>query len=269
MSRVDVSLVIPALNEARRIRSPLDEIGEYLVRQPYTAEIVVVDDGSHDGTFEVLQEIGAGLPVPLRAIRYADNRGKGHAIKVGFASARGARILFSDADLSTPIACTERLLAALDEGADLAIGSRKTHGASISVRQPLWRETLGRGFTLLVRTAIVKVTDVTCGFKAFRAEVGKHLFERVRVNDWSFDAEILFLADRAGYRITEVPVEWHDESGTKVDLRRDVLASLVGLGRIRWNGLRGVYAEPLPVSLPLEHWESPVVTALPGTAGSS
>ena len=256
MGRVDLSIVVPALNEARRIRTSLIAMGEFLERQPCESEIIVVDDGSSDGTLDVLREIGPGLPVPLRAIRYQRNRGKGHALKVGFAAARGEHILFSDADLSTPIHCAERLLAAIDSGADVAIGSRKTAGASISVRQPLLREVLGRGFTMLVRLAVVRVSDVTCGFKAFRAEAGKDLFERVRVLDWSFDAEVLFLAQRAGHRITEVPVEWHDEAGTRVDLRKDVIASLIGLVRIRWNALRGVYGAPLPMSEPLEIWES-------------
>ena len=227
-----------------------------------------MDDGSRDETWETVQALAPELAVAVRGIRYARNRGKGHAIKVGFEAARGERILFSDADLSTSIGCAQSLLYALDAGADVAIVSRKTAGASISVRQSILRETLGRGFTALVRLALVDVTDVTCGFKAFRADAGKWLFERVRVFDWSFDAEVLFLAHREGHRITEVPVAWHDEAGSKVDLKRDVLASLIGLARIRWNGMRGAYRLPLPVSEPLESFES-AGAALPHSRAGS
>ena len=251
----ELSVVIPLFNEARRLAGPLREIGRWLASTGLDAELVLVDDGSRDGTLDLVKQIAPELGLPVHAIRYARNRGKGHALKVGFEAATGERILFTDCDLSTDLACAPQLLAALDE-ADIAIGSRHMAGATISERQPVLRQTMGAVFTLLVRATTADASDVTCGFKAFRGERGRELFGKVRVFDWSFDAEVLFLAQRAGYRVVEVPVEWHDEPGTKVRLARDVLASLLGLARIRWNALRGLYRETLPIAEPLEHWKS-------------
>jgi len=253
---IDLSVVIPVFNESRRLGPPLREMARYLAEQSFSAELIVVDDGSRDGTFDLVCALAPELPIPLRALRYAENRGKGHAIKVGFDAARGDRILFSDVDLSTPIESAADLLASLDAGADIVVGSRKMSGAMILVRQPRLRETLGRVFTALVRWGIANVSDATCGFKAFRAEVGRDIFSRVRIDDWSFDAEVLFLADLLGYGVVEVPVRWRDEAGTKVDLRRDVVNSLVGLARIRLNALRGRYAMRKPVDVEVSVWES-------------
>lgn len=253
-----LSLVIPAFDETARIGPSLREMAAYLAEQPFASELLVVDDGSRDGTFEVLRELAPSLPVPLRGLRCARNRGKGHAIKVGVAAAAGERVLFSDADLSTPIEESERLLAALDAGADVAIGSRKIEGANITVHQPWLRERMGKAFTWLVNRLLVDVSDVTCGFKAFRSEVARDLFSRLRIDAWSFDAELLFLCRQRGYALVEVPVRWHDEAGSRVRLGRDVLGSLAGLLRIRWNAARGVYAEPCPAEPPAESFASAV-----------
>jgi len=240
-AEIDLSLVVPAFNEERRIGEPLRAMGEYLAGQSYRSEILVVDDGSTDDTTGVARRVARDLRVPVRLLGYASNRGKGHALKVGFAHARGRRILFSDSDLSTPIDETARFMAALDEGWDIAIGSRRLAGARIVVHQPWWRESMGAVFTGLVRLLIADVSDATCGFKAFDAAAGKDVFSYMRLDGWCFDAELLFLAKRRGYRLTEVPVRWHDESGTKVRLRRDVLDTLIGLARIRLLHLLGRY----------------------------
>jgi dolichyl-phosphate beta-glucosyltransferase len=235
-----LSLIVPAYNEAGRIAEPLRAMAAWLARQPGAGEIVVVDDGSRDATARVVRELAPALPVPVQLVAYAPNRGKGHALRAGFAAARGARLLFTDADLSTPIEEAPRLLAAL-EHADLAIGSRKTPGAEVHVHQPWLREQMGRTFTWLVRQLVAPVSDATCGFKAFRGEVGRELFSRVRIERWGFDAEILLIARRRGYRIAEVPVRWADREGTKVSLARDALRSLGELARIRWYAARGRY----------------------------
>ena len=254
---ISFSLVIPAYNEAERIPATLAEIIEYLDKQRYRSEIVVVDDGSSDRTFEAVQEVAAKSPVEIRLLRYERNTGKGHALKVGFEAARGERIGFSDADLSTPIEELSRLLAELDRGFDVVIGTRKKAGARIAVPQPWYREWMGSVYTYIVRFLIANVSDVTCGFKVYSGAPGRDLFSRVRIFDWSFDAELLLLARRLGYRIEEVPVQWHDEEGTKVRLGRDVLASLGNLLRIRWNGLRGKYDEPVRSSVPTTVWTAP------------
>lgn len=239
-----LTLIVPAFNESTRIASSLRAIGAYLAAQSYSSEIIVVDDGSSDGTLDVVREAAAGLVPRVLVLRYPANRGKGYALKVGFAAARGERILFTDADLSTPIQEAEDLLAALEGDADIAIGSRKAPGAEILHHQPWYREQMGRAFTGIVRALIFDVSDVTCGFKAFRGEVGRDLFSRVRIFDWSFDAEVLWIARSRGYRLREVPVRWEDRAGTKVSLLRDALRSLLGLVRIRLNAARGVYGTP-------------------------
>jgi dolichyl-phosphate beta-glucosyltransferase len=252
-----LSVIVPAYNEAGRIGAPLRAIADWLARQPFTSEIVIVDDGSLDRTADVVREAGVSLPVPLRLVAYAPNRGKGYALRAGFAAARGERLLFTDADLSTPIEEAPRLLAALDDGADLAIGSRKTPGATVEVHQPWLREQMGRTFTWLVRALVAPVSDATCGFKAFRGEVGRDLFARMRIDRWGFDAEILLIAHRRGYRIAEVPVRWADRAGTKVSLARDALRSLGELARIRLHAAAGRYDEARPLAVPGAVWSAP------------
>jgi dolichyl-phosphate beta-glucosyltransferase len=258
-----LTLVVPAFNESQRIREPLRTIFAYLEAQPYTSEVVVVDDGSTDDTFDVVRQASMESRIPLRAFRYDTNRGKGYAVKLGFELARGERILFSDADLSTPIDETNRLLERLESGFDLAIGSRKMEGAEILVHQKKTRESLGKAFTWIVRTFIAEVSDVTCGFKAFNRDAGKEIFRRVRVYDWSFDAEILLLADRLGYALSEVPVRWEDRAGTKVRLMRDVFGSLWGLLRIRSNSALGVYRSPNQAVLEGRTWDSAAAQRTP------
>jgi dolichyl-phosphate beta-glucosyltransferase len=249
-----LTVIVPAFDEAARIPATLRAISDHFARAPFPVELIVVDDGSRDETPAIVRDAAAGLALPLRLLRYAPNRGKGFALKVGFAASRGDRVLFSDADLSTPIEEADRFLAELDRGADVAIGSRKEERARIEVHQPWLRETLGKGFTWLVRLLVADVSDATCGFKAYRGDAGRDLYARMRVFDWSFDAEMLFVGNRLGLRLVEVPVRWRDQAGTKVDLRRDVVRSLVGLLRIRWNAARGLYAKPAPAEVAVEVW---------------
>jgi dolichyl-phosphate beta-glucosyltransferase len=251
-----LSVIVPAYNEAGRIAEPLRAIAAFAARLPGGAEIVVVDDGSGDDTAAVVRALAPELPVPLALVAYAPNRGKGFALRAGFAAARGARLLFTDADLSTPIEEAPRLLAAL-EHAELAIGSRKTAGAAVEVHQPWLRENMGRAFTWLVRRLVAPVSDATCGFKAFRGDVGRDLFSRLRIERWGFDAEILLIARRRGYRIAEVPVRWADRAGTKVNLLRDALGSALELLQMRFYAAAGRYDAPRALAVPGTLWRAP------------
>jgi dolichyl-phosphate beta-glucosyltransferase len=246
--RYDLSIVIPAFNEASRIAEPLRHVDRYLRNSSLSSEIIVVDDGSSDGTVETVRSIVPQLAVPVTIIPSAPNRGKGHAVKTGVLQARGKVVLMTDADLSTPIEDLERLLPHLTNGVQVAVGSRKMPGAVIDVRQPLLRETMGRIFTLLVNLLVVRARDVTCGFKLFTHEAASAIFSRVTIDDWSFDAEVLYIAHRLGFRTQEVPVRWHDVPGTKVHRGRAAIRSLRGIAHILWNGARGRYDRSAPGS---------------------
>jgi dolichyl-phosphate beta-glucosyltransferase len=242
MAEPTLTVVIPAHNEARRIAQPLRVVDAYLRRMHPGSDIVIVDDGSTDATREVITEIAAGLDTPLTLLGSTPNRGKGFAVRVGMLHARGARVLMTDADLSTPIEELAKLSAAMDAGPAVVIGSRKMAGAAIEVRQPWLREAMGRVFTALVRAAVVEVSDVTCGFKLFSHAAAQAIFARVTLDDWSFDAEALYLARRFGYRLVEVPVLWRDMEGTKVRRGRDAVQSAIGIARIVRNRMTGRYA---------------------------
>jgi len=228
--RLDLTVVIPAYNEATRIAAPLRRLGDYLRARYPNSEIVLADDGSKDDTAAVVERLGAELGLTVRVLPNPTNRGKGNAVRRGMVAARGALVLMTDADLSTPIEELERLEAAIRAGADVAIGSRKMAGATIETRQPPLREAMGRVFTFLTRLAVVAGEE----FEAAR-HVG-------HVDDWSFDAEALFVTRHLGYELVEVPVRWKDAAGTKVRRGRDAVQSAVGLVRIVANRLRGRYA---------------------------
>ena len=241
-ARYDLTVVIPAYNESARISAPLRRVSDHLAAHHPASEILVVDDGSTDGTPGVVEALAAALACPVRVIGSGANRGKGHAVRQGMLAAAGTLVLMTDADLSTPIDQLERLLVAIRAGADVVIGSRKMAGAVIEERQPKLREAMGRVFTFLTAIFVVDVSDVTCGFKVFRREAALAVFSRATLDDWSFDAEALFLTRRLGFRLVEVPVRWRDTAGTKVRRGRDAVQSAIGLARILWNQARGRYA---------------------------
>ena len=238
---VKLTVVVPVYNETRRLGARLPELLSFLHAQDYAYEVVVVDDGSNDGTPELARQMLEGEK-RARVIAEPRNRGKGHAVKVGMVAAEGRFVLFTDADLSTPPAELDKFWPSLEEGYDVVIGSRKMAGANIVKHQPLWRESLGKVFTWLTNHIATKnISDVTCGFKCFTRDAAHTLFGLSVIDDWSFDAEVLFLAQRLRYRIKEVPVTWHDDPGSKVRLWKDAVNSLRGLLRIRMNASRGVY----------------------------
>jgi dolichyl-phosphate beta-glucosyltransferase len=238
---VRLSVVIPMYNEAVRFPKAAPRLLAYLQAQPYSYEIVAVSDGSMDDTVAVAQAALAAAPT-VRVIANQPNRGKGHALRTGMTAAQGDFVLFTDADLSTPPEELDKFWPWLDQGYEVVIGSRKMAGAQLTQRQPWLREHMGKVFTWLSDRLVTRnISDVTCGFKCFSRRAAHDLFRRGRINDWSYDAEILFLAQRRGYRLKEVPVRWHDERGSKVNLVRDALRALRGLLQIRWNSLVGRY----------------------------
>jgi dolichyl-phosphate beta-glucosyltransferase len=233
MNAVDVSLVIPAYNEEARIGPTLERCARYLAASPWRWEIVVVDDGSTDGTVALCGRMAAEIPA-LRIVETRPNRGKGHAVRAGVRAARGAAVVMYDADGSTPIAEIARLLAPLARGeAEIAIGSRYLGGHGTD--QPLWRRIWSRGANFVMqRTLVPGIVDTQCGCKAFTAAAARDLFGRSTIDGWSFDLEILALALRLGYRVSEIGVEWRDDRRSRVNPLRDlfrVVAETISIGR--------------------------------------
>ena len=238
MTKPRLTVVIPAFNEAARLPRTLSLLAAYLDAAWPDHEIVVVDDGSTDGTREAAQASGvAGLKV----LRFAPNHGKGYAVRQGMLAATGAFRLMTDADLSTPIEDLPRLEEALARGAEIAIGSRALPGSNVLVRQPWYREAMGRLFNRLVRLlTLPDLHDTQCGFKLFTAAAAERTFAAVRLDGFSFDVEVLFVARRRGLVVAEVPVTWRNDLATRVGLARGGQAFL-DLLRIRLHDLRGDY----------------------------
>ncbi len=227
-----VSIVIPAYNEAARLKPGLEQILQYVRQTGLDCEVLLVDDGSSDDTAEVARRHLHG-EVPLRVLRQEPNQGKATAVKRGILAARGRYVGYVDADMSTPFEEIERFLQALADGADLAIGSRALAGADVQVRQPLPRALAGKLFGALTRLLLLPgIADSQCGFKFFRREVAQDLFTRQRVTGWAFDAELLYLARRLGYRVVQIPVRWINDPHTKVKMLSAGPAMLRDLLRI-------------------------------------
>ncbi|MSO20334.1 MAG: glycosyltransferase family 2 protein [Acidobacteria bacterium] len=241
-----LSVVIPAYNEAERIGATVCRVVEFLGRRVDRWEMVVVDDGSTDGTAQLVRNL---FPSEhrLRVLQLSPNHGKGHAVRVGMLAAEGDLILFSDADLSAPIEEVERLLpAVLDStvgGYDVAFGSRALKREWIEVHQSMRRELAGKCFNLALRVLTgLNYRDTQCGFKLFRRAAARAIFSRQQIIGFGFDPEVLFLARKLGLRAIEVPVRWAHNEGSKVRVLRDGIRMVVDLLRIRGNDLTGKYA---------------------------
>jgi dolichyl-phosphate beta-glucosyltransferase len=239
---LDLSIIIPAFNEERRLPRTIDSIGAYLAARPLRAEIIIVDDGSSDATVKLAESYQNKFP-GLRVVSNGRNRGKGFSVRHGMLEASGEIALFTDADLSTPIEEADKLLAALrNQDYDIAIGSRAADRTLIELHQPALRELAGIFFNRLVRWIMgIELSDTQCGFKAFRRERARIIFEQQRIEGFGFDPEILFLAKRHGLQVAEIPVRWSHDSGTKVSVVSDGIRMFAELPVIRWNAVRGLY----------------------------
>ncbi|MBN8550224.1 MAG: glycosyltransferase family 2 protein [Deltaproteobacteria bacterium] len=220
---VDLSVIVPTYNEERRLPPTLVDMIDYLDSRKISYEIIVVDDGSCDRTSEVVKKFER-IRSQVHLIRVPKNYGKGHAVRTGVLNANGRRVLFADADGSTPIEEVQRLEAALDRGAHIAIGSRALASENTKVTTSWHRKYLGRAFNLCVNAMILpQVADTQCGFKLFTGPCAKFLFERQQSDGFSFDVEILFIARQAGLKVEEVPINWTNIPGSKVSLVLDAL----------------------------------------------
>jgi len=231
-----LSVVVPAYNEEQRLPRTLSRLHEYYASQAYPFDVIVVSDGSKDGTGNVVSDFAEAHP-KFKLIEYTENRGKGYAVRTGIMAAEGDLILFCDADLATPQEETEKLLPRMLDGADVAIGSRPIAGAQLEVRQPFYREMLGRGFNMAVQTLGVRgIDDTQCGFKVFTRHAADEIFRRTKVNGYGFDFEALMIARDLGFRIDEVPIRWAHQEGSKVSPLRDGSRMLCELIKLRVQG---------------------------------
>ncbi len=250
-----ISVVIPAYNETERILPTIGAIAAHMSSRGQEWELIVADDGSSDDTVQVLQALGL---VNMQVLVADKNGGKGKAVRRGVLAARGEFILFADADQSTPIEQFDTLLTPITDGLyDIAVGSRAELSAA-ETKKSILRRVMTRGLRVLVRLGFrIETKDTQCGFKLFRADVAKDLFSRQCIDGFSFDLEVLYLAAKLGYRTLEVPVEWIDAPGSKVDATKVSIDFLKDLVRIRINDLRGRYEES-SLSAPTQSFEKTV-----------
>lgn len=240
---LDLSIVIPAFNEQNRIGATLSAMAQYLRERKFRAEIIVVSDGSHDRTPEVVRERTGEIP-ELSLVELRENRGKGFAVRTGIEKASGRWVLFSDADHSTPIEEFDRFLPFLESGFSIVIGSRALPDSRIEIHQNRIRETMGKSFNFLVQSLVISgLKDTQCGFKAFEREAIRKIISRQRVERFGFDVEILYLAEKLGYSIHEVPVRWINSPQSRVRMFRDSSRMIWDLFRIRGLDIQGMYEE--------------------------
>jgi dolichyl-phosphate beta-glucosyltransferase len=239
-SAPDLSIVIPSYNEESRLPGSLEKIANYVDARHLNTEVIVVDDGSTDKTAAVSEEF-RGKICNLRVLSNGVNRGKGFSVRHGSLEAKGEIVLFTDADLSAPIEEADKLLKALSDH-DVAIGSRAINRKLIEARQSAFREFAGILFNKIVRTILrLPFVDTQCGFKAFRRERCRIIFEQQTIERFGFDPELLYLARHHGLSAVEVPVRWAHSPATKISMFRDSLQMFADVFIILWNGLRGRY----------------------------
>ena len=239
--RVSYSIIIPAYNEAARVGATLEKVLAYVAEQGWDAEVIAVNDGSRDNTAEVIRDYAAKNP-RLRLLENPGNRGKGYSVRNGMLHAQGEILLFTDADLSSPIEEAVKLLAAIAHGADIAIGSRWLRSDLQTQRQPFYRQLFGRIFNGILRITLgLSFKDTQCGFKAFTRRAAMTIFPLQKIERWGFDPELLYLARKFRFKVAEVPVAWAHSEGTRISPLRDGTKMFLEMLEIRWNALSGKY----------------------------
>lgn len=231
-----ISIVIPAYNEASRVGKTVQKIHDYMKDQKH--EIIVVSDGSSDNTVSVVKQLN--IPT-VKTIEYSPNRGKGYAVKTGMLQAKGDYILFSDADLSTPIEQIQKFMPYAFEF-DVMIGSRALDRRLLAKKQPFYRDFIGRVFNKIVRIFAVRgIKDTQCGFKWFTRKAAKEVFTKVSIEGFGFDVEALMIAQKLGYKIKEIPVVWINDEATKVSPIKDSIRMFCDVLKVRYNAMTGKY----------------------------
>jgi dolichyl-phosphate beta-glucosyltransferase len=231
-----VSIIIPAFNEEKRLPAAILKIKKYVSKYRIPSEIIVVDDGSTDGT------AAAAKKLKVKLFSNAKNRGKGFSIAQGMKKAKGAIMLFTDADLSTPISFLGDFLKQHKTGVEIVVASRDIKGSNVKVPQNAFREAGGKIFNLFVRAVTwLPIHDTQCGFKSFTKKAAKTVFPRQTINGFGFDVEILYIAKKHGLKTVEFPVEWYNSPATKVSFLRDSSRMFLELFKIRMNDLKGLY----------------------------
>jgi glycosyltransferase involved in cell wall biosynthesis len=239
-----ISIVIPAYEEEERLSDPLGQIFGFIESEKLSAEVIVVDDGSRDKTSETAEKVCAQFPeIRSKVVRYADNRGKGFAVKTGLLAASADVAVFSDADLSTPIEELYKLVKPIEEGDyDVTFGSRALDRSLIGTHQPWRREQGGKVMNLIIRTMSgLKFFDTQCGFKAFNMKKFRPLLDVMTIDRFGFDVEFLFVAQYHKLRLKEIPVRWNNVEGSKVNVVRDTRRMIGELNQIRRNARQGKY----------------------------
>ncbi len=261
MSHPQLSIVIPAYNESARIEHALGRVMQCVESEGWDAEVLVVDDGSKDDTAAIVQDWMQRYP-RLHLVKNPGNRGKGYSVRNGLLQAAGEVVMFTDADLSAPMEEASRLMAALEAGADVAIGSRWLDKGRQTIHQPLYRQFFGRCFNAITRGVMgLPFKDTQCGFKAFKREAAQVIFRLQTIERWGFDPEILFIARKLKYRVVEVPVTWGHDERSRMSYLKDGMKMLEEMAVIRYNSLLGRYDKAIAglkdtsgmVTAPVEH----------------
>ena len=243
------SIVIPAYNESARIPATLQSVVACIRERGWEAEVIVVNDGSTDATAEVVCTFARTAP-EVRLIENPGNRGKGYSVRSGILQALGEVVMFTDSDLSAPIEEADRLFAAIEQGAEIAIGSRWLESGRQTHKQPLYRQFFGRCFNAVTRMVMgLPFADTQCGFKAFTRSAAQTVFQLQTIERWGFDPEILFIALKRGLRVVEVPVSWAHDERSRMSYLKDGMKMLEEIATIRWNAFAGRYRKPVEVSL--------------------